>query len=625
MAQGLFYATLADPEGNAIIKEDPNFRVTYDHKRTTYNDPWIGEVKIGDYVIVNRRKRELLKVRVLDIVPYGQHSVILYTKSDSNYIQDISSESIGEKMLIRITEEQYHNPKFAYCGACEEIKTSDNWSFAYLARGRQETTPICYECATDGEKISTCAHCGYVYTNDAIITLKKANDLRMCENCVQARCRPCANCNEWLYRNETMVKVMNQLHQVIYCVECHDAAEKAECANCGISCLPPFELTLSDYRPGERARVIDLRDEEETVAEAAVETPVQKLCRVCMQRALDGGGRLDLGRNVIHTFDYHPERDQANMRFQGKDTSRVRMLPGYSRRKQPYILRDAMKFDDSNYLASQRSGDWIGKRKVASWKPVVYRDGVAQIGTGMFPGQLYIGMELEVEIKKKYQGTMTRNQLAGEFQKMVGNIIYIKHDGSIGGDAAHGQYGFEIITHPGTYEWFMNEFPYKRITALTRYARSYGTGTCGTHFHLSKAAFSPLHLYKFAQFHYRNREFVNFIAERYSNRYAGFRDEEGQVLSRAAKEKRNIAIQNKYLAVNLAPEHTVELRYFRGNMKRERIRKNIQFLYAVFVFSKTYGIREMTFEKFIEYVADNKKEYPELHDYILKYGEENEE
>lgn len=624
MAQGLFYATLADPEGNAIIKEDPNFRVTYEHKRTTYTDPWIGEVKIGDYVIVNRKKRELLKARVLDIVPYGQHSVILYTKSDNNYIQDISSESLGEKMLVRITEEQFLNPKFAFCGVCDEVKTSDLWTHAYLERGRQASTPVCGECANSGEKISSCGHCGYVYTNDAILTLKKADNIKMCENCVQTRCRPCNKCNEWLYGNGKMIKVMHELGQVIYCQECIDAQDHINCDNCGIVILPRYELTVIEHRPGEQARIIDLRDEDEMETKPE-EVPPQKICRSCAQRVREGGLGAALGRNVIHTFDYHPERDQANMRFMGKPTAHRRMLPGYNRKKQPWIARQDLKFDETNYLSSVRSGDWIGKRKVKAWKPVVLTEGIPQAPTSVFPGQLYIGMELEVEIKKKYQGTMTRNQLAAEFQKMVGNVIYIKHDGSIGGEAAHGQFGFEIITHPGTYEWFMEEFPYKRITALTRYARSYGTGTCGTHFHLSKAAFSPLHLYKFAQFHYRNREFVNFIAERYSNRYAGFRDEEGQVLSRAAKEKRNIMIQNKYLAVNLAPEYTVELRYFRGNMKRERIRKNLQFLYAVFVFSKTYGIKDMTFEKFIEYVADNRKAYPELHEYILKYGEENEE
>lgn len=620
----VFYASFADPEGKTLVLDDPAFRVIFDHEKIVYNDPVSGAINVGDYIYYMDMTRTSapvgMKALLLDIVRSNEHDYLLFYKTSSGEIRNVNSRNLAEGSIMKMTEEQFKDPNTLGCGICLKLKKSERWST--VRADAYSSILVCGECNTP-DVMKECRPCGGVYLTKNMKHMAR-QDMWLCSACYERSTLECPECRERLYNGGgTFLIAYTERGRGKVCNRCVAEKTVGTCTNCN---TPLLHATAVRYmRQGQQPEpLVDLRDEDDPEPTPQVEPPQVVVCVICLEGG--GVGRTARTPSVIQAFDYHPENDQSRMNFSGDPNKGFHMLPGYDRTKQPYIIRKT-KFDDNAYLLPKRSGDWVGQYKVASFKAVELVD-VPQKRTGLFPNQLYIGMELEVELKKKFQKTLTREMVANEFQKSVKDIIYIKHDGSIGGPEARGKTGFEIITHPGTFEWWMKEFPYKRIRALTRYCHSFDTKTCGTHFHLSKNAFTPLHLYKFAQFHYRNREFVNFIAERYSAQYAGYNVEEEKQLTRAAKEKRN-QIARKYIAVNMLPEHTVELRYFRGNMKPERIKKNLQFLYATFVFSKTYGIHEMTFLKFVEFVAEwhneNPDDFPELYEYMMKYGEETED
>jgi len=59
------------------------------------------------------------------------------------------------------------------------------------------------------------------------------------------------------------------------------------------------------------------------------------------------------------------------------------------------------------------------------------------------------------------------------------------------------------------------------------------------------------------------------------------------------------------------------VRIFKGNLKKQRMLKNIEFVHSVFSFTKTETALEV--EPYIEHVVTNKALYPNLCAYISKY------
>lgn len=130
--------------------------------------------------------------------------------------------------------------------------------------------------------------------------------------------------------------------------------------------------------------------------------------------------------------------------------------------------------------------------------------------------ELYIGMELETEC---VNGDKLNGARFVKANTVINDIetVYLKSDGSL-------DYGFEIVSHPGTLEFFMQDFNWKAISGLkSRGFHAWNASTCGLHLHLSRNAFiSDAHLMKFIYFIYKNRVPLVQFAGRESSRYARF-------------------------------------------------------------------------------------------------------
>ena len=224
---------------------------------------------------------------------------------------------------------------------------------------------------------------------------------------------------------------------------------------------------------------------------------------------------------------------------------------------------------------------------------------------------LFFGFELEVE------------NLGGadfdEYTYDAENIgLYTKSDGSL-------ENGMEIVSHPCTALYHREMFG-QYSTLLRNLAnagfRSYETTTCGMHIHASKDAVSNYHLYKVMRFFYDNPAFILRVSQRRQEmleRWARVKFSpdgtgEHRTAVSAAKYKANFV---KYTAINLSPEKTIEFRIFRGTLNIHSFFKNLEFVQAVLAFTKGAGMNELTPDVFMQFVAQNAKEFENLHKFLI--------
>ena len=227
---------------------------------------------------------------------------------------------------------------------------------------------------------------------------------------------------------------------------------------------------------------------------------------------------------------------------------------------------------------------------------------------------LYFGIELEIEHVEGYK------ENADMAEELEHDSLYFKEDGSLSD-------GFEIVTHPMSYQYLkeQKEFFAGIFNALISDGyRSYNTNTCGIHIHLSKKAFSTIHLYKFLKMFYdpKHFDFIKTISQRDCDTTRGCcqwgRDNEhidnSKVINKA-KVKRG---GDRYTAVNISNRDTIEIRIFRGTLKIESFYKNIEFIMAVYNYTLECSINNTTPKHFINYVSNNRKSYKNLYSFIVR-------
>ena len=231
---------------------------------------------------------------------------------------------------------------------------------------------------------------------------------------------------------------------------------------------------------------------------------------------------------------------------------------------------------------------------------------------------LFMGFELETQISNtniREASLFARNAL------QIPEIAQLKNDGSIGG-------GFEIVTQPSTYEKYReNAVLWETIETLRkRYgARSWDSGTCGLHIHISRKAFgSGKHTHRFIEFIYRNSDMMMKFGGRKSS-YARFNDVWGfdefdkPIFTLAGKVDRNDDLRGgeKYTAVNTLKRDTLELRFMRGTMNTNGVKAGLGLAHALVQYTRNLNDSESdwyNWEGFVEWVSTITDMYPELID-----------
>jgi hypothetical protein len=131
--------------------------------------------------------------------------------------------------------------------------------------------------------------------------------------------------------------------------------------------------------------------------------------------------------------------------------------------------------------------------------------------------------------------------------------------------------------------------------------------SCGMHVHMNKSAFTTTHLYKFIEFIHTHDAFMEKIAERASTQYCSKNTDN---IKKAAKSKKT----NSRGRVNMQPAKTIEIRMFAGVVDEASFRKNVEFLDALYYYTKIVPLKGSSIEGFRKFVDKNK--YPNLKKFL---------
>jgi hypothetical protein len=239
---------------------------------------------------------------------------------------------------------------------------------------------------------------------------------------------------------------------------------------------------------------------------------------------------------------------------------------------------------------------------------------------GQDPNGLFMGFELEMTFPD-ITNNLYSMAVSGVEPLEQDNVCYLKSDGSIEGT------GFELVTHPhtlGSYEQATDLWNYIEHLRTSYGARSWDTDTCGLHVHVSRAAFkSGAHTHRFLSLIYKNPREMMKLAGRKNSRFARFDDvykpDEWGLPQFSLQEKIHRGYRTeRYGAVNTNNDYTLELRFFRGNMKREGIMTALELCHASVEYTRDLSVSDvklgmLKWEWFYDWVSANNGRYPNLY------------
>jgi hypothetical protein len=226
---------------------------------------------------------------------------------------------------------------------------------------------------------------------------------------------------------------------------------------------------------------------------------------------------------------------------------------------------------------------------------------------------LWLGWELEAQIER---GSLVEPAIYANAK--LDGLAYLKEDGSL-------RNGFEIVTHPIAHNLLREKELDRYWDTIEQLRTTYGmrswdvrTNECGLHVHVSRTGFSgSLHKHMFLRLIYGNPEMMAKFAGRLS-RYSTFSDiwttdEYGVPYRNYSNKLKGGGERNS--AVNVYPEHTIEVRFFRGTLSKEGILACLDLVQACVEYtrhltSKDVMLGALTWDMFYEYIHDNNGIYP---------------
>ena len=199
-------------------------------------------------------------------------------------------------------------------------------------------------------------------------------------------------------------------------------------------------------------------------------------------------------------------------------------------------------------------------------------------------------------------------------------LIIAKYDGSL-------NYGIEFVTQPMTVK------AHKELNWVSKLHHrglySYSSDNTGLHVHIPKAFFNSNTLWMFLSLHEQfisrveNRSLFEFIAQRRDRGYAKWQmpEKHGSKIT----NKLNVAVEksmdnDRSCMLNLHPPYTIELRYFKGNIKPEAVWSYLEFIQAMYDFVNIVDkcvlpivmqrVKEDWVQHFMQFVYTNNEHYP---------------
>lgn len=178
----------------------------------------------------------------------------------------------------------------------------------------------------------------------------------------------------------------------------------------------------------------------------------------------------------------------------------------------------------------------------------------------------FFGVEWEVGDAEEEDRDWCVNEVCcGDFFKQY----YLKSDSSIP------EYGFELVTHPCSYEYHMTEFPWDYLCDTVCDAGLSGGRGRGIHIHISRSALTEFQWLLFDYFINTNVDWWMRQSNRKGNRYCSYTG--GNIKSFLSMHYGvgTALTSDRYRAVNFCNPHTVEVRTFCSRIESGTIKRYI--------------------------------------------------
>ena len=206
----------------------------------------------------------------------------------------------------------------------------------------------------------------------------------------------------------------------------------------------------------------------------------------------------------------------------------------------------------------------------------------------------WLGVELECEVRnediKREDKASQLNELINQGE--VGKRVFFETDGSL-------NYGIEIISQPMSLPMHQDVWRWLENKDAVRYMRSHNTTTCGLHVHVSREPLTQDQIAKMVLFvnDRSNEPLIKAIARRYAEGYCRIKEKSLDNCHHSS---------DRYEAINITSEKTVEFRIFKGSLKYESVMAAIEFANALteFTAKPSVGIADLTTEKFVDFIND---------------------
>lgn len=228
----------------------------------------------------------------------------------------------------------------------------------------------------------------------------------------------------------------------------------------------------------------------------------------------------------------------------------------------------------------------------------------------IYDGNIRYGVELEVDGKDN--DAVMPNACAEKILDNVSNV-YCKHDGSLAR-------GFEIISHPATIDYHLNDLDWGGICDIAREFNffSHDVGTCGLHVHVGREALCEDADAKIVALVDHIWDKMERFARRRANGYAQRLNAEinpddlPEVMIKKAKD---CCRYDRYKAINISSKaDTIEFRIYKGTLKESTILATLIFTDCIVRYCNNHTIKQCSAAKFEDVVAMSDSEI--LHGYL---------
>lgn len=200
----------------------------------------------------------------------------------------------------------------------------------------------------------------------------------------------------------------------------------------------------------------------------------------------------------------------------------------------------------------------------------------------------YYGMELEVTTDS------VRDVIDAIENSAPGNLIYCKEDSSV--------QGLEMVTHPMSFDWAMENFPWQALRDVRQAGGSVIGEDNGIHIHVGRDGFdNPAHLYRWMKFWYRNPRDIQRIARRRASHWGSFNPDHRKAQKEHVKKGKpgysyqaDRTTRDRYAAINTCNDETLEVRVFASTLRPQRARAALQLVAGTVEYTRQLTAQDIT-------------------------------